>query len=680
MTVFSKVANCWLARHLILRLKMSTDSNSKTVMEKRKVELKHLKRKRLAQEGNSSVSLIPSNIHLQVIQNGSPGYGKCLYLFSNFTRYLFNCPEGTQRLCNEYGAKISRLEHVFFTRASWENVGGISGFTLTANETGVSSIGIYGPPGPKRIFEATRYFDENVHVKNNEFVSLVDRSVENCRQFEDEAIKVDMVLLENAENPQPKKPSNDGFWDIAVAFVVETKPKRGKMILQQCLDIGVPVGPMLGQLQAGQSVTLEDGRLITPAMVQENPEPPPIFAVIECPNENFIDSLLESDIFNQLKSNDRFVLMVHLSSQKVFESEKYQKFLSGFENLPNLKNLIMNETSTAINHSAEAFRNQLKLNLVDEKIFPLLDGLGIVKEKGYDSVLEPDANFEKKFVRAEPLLKFVLRPLTGFERDRSFQTDQLLTISEATDAFDFENEKKKFENLSQNFRKTNICEKFGEKNENENLREFPEVIFFGTASAIPQKNRNVSSFLINSSPESAILCDCGESTFLQMIQMFGAEKTDAILRRIKMIFISHLHADHHLGLFSIFLQRIRAFENSGIPYEPCFILASALLYNFHKTYETVLGVNLREAFVRIGTKVGSDFEAKCKPLRETLKLRDLKIVPVLHPQMAYGILFTLENGEKIVYSGDTMPCDELINVGKNCDLLIHEATMEDELM
>lgn len=30
-------------------------------------------------------------------------------------------------------------------------------------------------------------------------------------------------------------------------------------------------------------------------------------------------------------------------------------------------------------------------------------------------------------------------------------------------------------------------------------------------------------------------------------------------------------------------------------------------------------------------------------------------------------------------SGDTMPCNNIIQLGMNCDLLIHEATMQDEL-
>lgn len=34
---------------------------------------------------------------------------------------------------------------------------------------------------------------------------------------------------------------------------------------------------------------------------------------------------------------------------------------------------------------------------------------------------------------------------------------------------------------------------------------------------------------------------------------------------------------------------------------------------------------------------------------------------------------------KLTFSGDAIPCDELIELGKNSDLLIHEATLEDTL-
>ena len=37
------------------------------------------------------------------------------------------------------------------------------------------------------------------------------------------------------------------------------------------------------------------------------------------------------------------------------------------------------------------------------------------------------------------------------------------------------------------------------------------------------------------------------------------------------------------------------------------------------------------------------------------------------------------NGDKIVYSGDTLPCMNLANYAINAKILIHEATFEDSL-
>lgn len=63
---------------------------------------------------------------------------------------------------------------------------------------------------------------------------------------------------------------------------------------------------------------------------------------------------------------------------------------------------------------------------------------------------------------------------------------------------------------------------------------------------------------------------------------------------------------------------------------------------------------------------------------------------VHHCPYSYGIALEMKNlmksdrhpGEtvKITYSGDTLPCADLVYIGQNSDVLIHEATMEDDLL
>src|SRR5512136_1413787 len=67
------------------------------------------------------------------------------------------------------------------------------------------------------------------------------------------------------------------------------------------------------------------------------------------------------------------------------------------------------------------------------------------------------------------------------------------------------------------------------------------VIFLGTAGSLPTPERNPSAVLINREGE-LILFDCGEGTQRQMMRA----KTG--MMRLNYIFLTHLHADHILGI------------------------------------------------------------------------------------------------------------------------------------
>jgi hypothetical protein len=98
----------------------------------------------------------------------------------------------------------------------------------------------------------------------------------------------------------------------------------------------------------------------------------------------------------------------------------------------------------------------------------------------------------------------------------------------------------------------------------------------GTASATPSKHRNgivickcfgtsielkpVSSTLIRIPGWGNILLDAGEGTFGQIARYFGPETNAqlnlvAVLRDIRCIFISHIHADHMVGVARLLSKR-----------------------------------------------------------------------------------------------------------------------------
>ncbi len=68
-----------------------------------------------------------------------------------------------------------------------------------------------------------------------------------------------------------------------------------------------------------------------------------------------------------------------------------------------------------------------------------------------------------------------------------------------------------------------------------------ELVILGNSSATPTLNRFPSAQYLHAL-DHHILIDCGEGTQMQM-QRYKIKKS-----KIKHIFISHIHADHMLGL------------------------------------------------------------------------------------------------------------------------------------
>lgn len=78
--------------------------------------------------------------------------------------------------------------------------------------------------------------------------------------------------------------------------------------------------------------------------------------------------------------------------------------------------------------------------------------------------------------------------------------------------------------------------------------------------------------------------DCGEGTYGQLVRMYGTEKATQILSCLKAIYISHLHADHHIGLIGLLLGRKRSLAEAGIPHSQIQLIAPQQINYWLKTY------------------------------------------------------------------------------------------------
>lgn len=101
---------------------------------------------------------IPGTVTLQVLGGGANGAPCAVYLFTDQSRYLFNCGEGTQRLAHEHKTKLARLEHIFVTRNTWPMIGGFPGLALTVQDAGVRELFLHGPPHLDSILHSMKRF------------------------------------------------------------------------------------------------------------------------------------------------------------------------------------------------------------------------------------------------------------------------------------------------------------------------------------------------------------------------------------------------------------------------------------------------------------------------------------------------------------------------------------------
>uniref|UniRef100_A0A8C6BZI6 Zinc phosphodiesterase ELAC protein 2 n=1 Tax=Monodon monoceros TaxID=40151 RepID=A0A8C6BZI6_MONMO len=653
--------------------------------------LRHLRTRE--KRGPSWVPGGPNTVYLQVVAAGGRDAGAALYVFSEFNRYLFNCGEGIQRLMQEHKLKVSRLDNIFLTRMHWSNVGGLCGMILTLKETGVPKCVLSGPPQLEKYLEAIKIFSGPLKG-----IDLAVRP-HSAPEYQDETMTVFQVpvyseqvngkqqLARSAERLSPEPSPDPGPAEgeqylvdgvgqkmhgrdpsLVVAFVCKLHMKKGNFLVLKAKELGLPVGtaaiaPIIAAVKDGKSITFE-GREILPEEICTAPDPRVTFVVVECPDEGFIQPLCENATFRsfQGKAEAPVALVVHMTPEHVLLDSRYQQWMERFG--PDTQHLVLNEHCESV-HNLRSHKIQTQLSLIHPGIFPPLASL-----RPQEGGLAPCV----PLVRGQCLLKYQLRPRREWQRDAIMTCDPEEFIAEAL-------ELPNFQESVQEYRKT---VQDGPAPAEKRSR-YPEVVFLGTGSAIPMKIRNVSSTLINISSDASLLLDCGEGTFGQLCRHYGDE-VDQLLGTLAAVFVSHLHADHHTGLLNILLQRERALVSLGKPCHPLLVVAPTQLRAWLQQYHTQCQPLLHHVSIipakclQKGAEVSNPkVERLISLLLETCGLEEFQTCLVRHCKHAFGCALVHTSGWKVVYSGDTMPCEALVQMGKDATLLIHEATLEDGL-
>ncbi|XP_016041972.1 zinc phosphodiesterase ELAC protein 2 isoform X2 [Erinaceus europaeus] len=635
----------------------------------------------------------PKTVYLQVVAGGDRDSGAAVYVFSEFNRYLFNCGEGVQRLMQEHRIKVSRLDNIFLTRMHWYNVGGLSGLILTLKEMGLPKCVLAGPPQLEKFIEAIKLFSGPLKG-----IDLAVRP-HSSAEYKDETMTVFQITIYSEQRPSENQPSQspgrlspaqsssfgsapdvhhlpdgadqklggrDPF--LVVAFICKLHLKKGSFLVLKAKQLGLPVGtaaiaPIIAAVKDGKSVTFE-GREILPEELCTPPDPGIAFIVIECPDEGFIQPICENTEFKRYQGNadTSVALVVHMTPECVLKDSRYQQWMERFG--PETQHLILNETCASV-HNLRSHKIQTQLNLIHPDIFPPLVDF---------SCKEADTDFSVPTVRGKCLLKYQLRPKREWQRDAIITCNQDEFITEALECPGFKESIQEYRQTVQH-----------SPTPAEKRSQYPEVVFLGTGSAIPMKIRNVSATLVNISPDKSLMLDCGEGTFGQLCRHYGDE-VDRVLGSLAAVFVSHMHADHHTGLIHILLERERALASLEKPFHPLLVVApkqlGAWIHQYHNQCQQILHhmSMIPARCLQKGAEGASpEDERLIRLLLESCDLEEFQTCLVRHCKHAFGCALVHTSGWKVVYSGDTMPCEALVQMGKDATLLIHEATLEDGL-
>lgn len=520
------------------------------------------------------------------------------------------------------------------------------------------------------------------------------------------------------EGLPPTKPAKE-----AISYIFRNHMQRGKFHPERAQQLKVPKGRGWAELTKGNNVLNADGETITPDMVLDPSRVGGGIAVVDLPGPEYIDNLVGRAEWREPKVMEGVGAIVWICGKDVATDSRLHAFMQEFANLEHIVSSPEYCPNNISLDSVAAATIRLKQVDPDRYGVPVHDsetpdgsqeygGSSHFQQLSKEKPLPEKAHVAARgqIVELEPAIKFSTR-----------EAIKALSVPEAAAELP--------EGVMEEAMKAQEACKSPDEDMMKWRQSLPpgaedaEVISLGTGSALPSKYRNVSATLVRVPGWGNMLLDCGENTLGQLKRVFTAAELKEVLRSLRLLVISHMHADHHLGTAGVikaWYEEVHGGQpapKTSPPETPqdieelfknkdrLAVISEPAMQQWLREYDAVedygysrLAPLILSPFTtRMGVisrlswfvppselrRIANDdkmekYDSVAVPC-SLLNLKDLQAVRVKHCHGARAVSITTPSGFKVSYSGDCRPSQEFSRIGKGSTVCIHEATFDDEL-
>jgi len=538
----------------------------------------------------------------------------------------------------------------------------------------------------------------------------------------------------------------------AISYLFSTPPVAGKFLPDKAKELGIPPGPLYAKLKAGQTVTFTDAegteQKVESSQVVLEPSAGMMVAILYYPTLEVWEGLqpqLDGTLSKEQPS----------SGNNNNEQQKKKKNGTTESGPPMLELVVHMTTIDLLNHeTCQAWREQLGrqqqqhgedstihhlfVETSDPAMWnppaaeipsPFLSACvgAMVRSQIHSEVYQiPDflksaaksMNHEASTTSSTstkehsnthiqtdtPLLEYVVMPksrrgFTAVESSNKYLDDRRhQALEELTQSGALERAKDILSGQPNGSTNDDTAD-------NNNSTCQAALSFTGTGSAIPCKHRNVTGMSLKMEDGQVILLDVGEGTIGQLLRALPLMENESLndhsaaaanlLLSIKAVWVSHPHADHHLGLLRLLTDRQAAISHccaggadnllAGIDSDPVVVIGPPPILDFLKEYEVVdsriacsyRGLDCRELISNPNRPRASSPQVMQENSLLGGQITSVQAIPVAHCPYSYAVVLEGTAFGKVAYSGDCRPSHKFAQQAQNADILIHEATFED---